>query len=248
MQQASDALCLDVGAELGDQLRLGGCDDRPRLVQRLMQGANAQVDPEPIMQQFLHARPREAKTQIQGDDEARQPQTNQAPFAQGNAFQHLLALRRLRSGAVATAAGHLQVAMIHQLQAQTRRARVAPVQIDRLESGVDRPRHLGRQRLPTPRTARRAMPLLALRLKHLRAAKPRRPRLFAGLASALAASVRGWLARVIQIGQQIDRQPAQRRLRHSLQEVFVELLQIVLAELHVRRRRCGGVSRTTRLL
>lgn len=64
MHRTAGALCLGFSEQIGDQRHLGGRHDCPRLMQRLMQGADAQAHTKPIVQELLDALPREAKAML----------------------------------------------------------------------------------------------------------------------------------------------------------------------------------------
>ena len=75
MQQAA-------GQERVDQLVFHRGQGGGRFVERLMDRADAQLQPQPLPQEFLNPRPRQAEPQAQGDDQPRQAGADYPPFAQ----------------------------------------------------------------------------------------------------------------------------------------------------------------------
>ena len=80
MQQAA-------GQHRLDQLVFRRRQGSGSFVERLVDGADAQLQPQPLPQEFLNPRPRQAEPQAQGDDQPRQAGADHPPCAQGHAGQ-----------------------------------------------------------------------------------------------------------------------------------------------------------------
>jgi hypothetical protein len=93
---------------------------RRGLAQGPIQGAHAQAQPQPVVQKLPHPPPRQAKAQMQRDDQGGQPRSDQTPLTQGHRLQGGVldhAFAGMRTRAVTTATGGLIVAMVGHLQA-----------------------------------------------------------------------------------------------------------------------------------
>lgn len=91
MQQAA-------GLNFGDELFFRRGDYGPHLVQGLVDRPDAELDPQPVVEKFLDARPRQPQAQTQRDDEGRQTRPHQSPFPQRHRAQRRLDLTLGRLG------------------------------------------------------------------------------------------------------------------------------------------------------
>ena len=68
------------GLGFGDELRFRRGDHRADFVQGLVDGADAELDPQPVVEKFPDPRPQQSKPQVERHDQGRQTRPHQAPF------------------------------------------------------------------------------------------------------------------------------------------------------------------------
>ena len=92
------------GLGFGDELRFRRGHDGSHLMQRLVDGTDAELDPQPVVEKFPDARPRQPKAQVERHDQGRQTRSHQAPFLHRDRpqFGRDGTLGRLGAGVVAT--------------------------------------------------------------------------------------------------------------------------------------------------
>ena len=87
-------------------------------VERLMDRADAQLQPQPLAQEFPNPRPRQPEPVGQRHDQGRQSRPHQPPFAEFDSRQQRVhyAVAGLGPGPVAAGAGRFVIAMVHHPQ------------------------------------------------------------------------------------------------------------------------------------
>ena len=147
------------GLGLGDELCFRRVDHRADFVSGLVDGADAELDPQPVVEKFPDPRPRQPKAQVERHDQGGQTRPHQAPFLHRHRteFGGDVTLGRLGTAVVTTGTGHLKIAVINDVQPQTRCRWIALVEVEGLKAGVAHRGGRGHEGLTATGTYRGAM-------------------------------------------------------------------------------------------